>query len=178
MNLRRAFTLIELLVVIGIIAILIGIITPMLSKARETARQAICAANQRSVGQMIDVYTYDNKALPLCSEDPTNGWDIGGPFTIQWDCTIDVFRCPDLAAYPGYYYFKYRPGRIMGGFGATYYPDPSRLRAVTRHYEEVPREWMLIEYLPVHLGMSSELRGDGSHNSVKTSHLDSPLLKY
>jgi len=57
---KKGFTLIELLVVVAIIALLISILLPSLSRARELAKRAVCASNLRGIGQGCHIYSNDN----------------------------------------------------------------------------------------------------------------------
>ncbi|MEM1210922.1 MAG: DUF1559 domain-containing protein [Planctomycetota bacterium] len=61
----RGFTLIELLVVISIIALLIGILLPVLTSARAAGRSANCLSNLRQVGIGTSIYANDHEYLPF-----------------------------------------------------------------------------------------------------------------
>src|SRR5262245_19244357 len=64
----RAFTLVELLVVIGIIAVLISILLPTISRARQQAASTQCQSNMRQCGLVFFMYANENKGfLPPCT---------------------------------------------------------------------------------------------------------------
>ncbi len=62
---EKSFTLIELLVVVAIIAVLVSILLPALSRAREFAKATACESNLRQIGLGIIQYSNDyNGCVP------------------------------------------------------------------------------------------------------------------
>ena len=85
-SVRSAFTLIELLVVISIIALLVAILLPALSQARESARQVICMSNVRQLGTGLNFYLEDfNDSLPWAyGEGGWGTWANPSPNNPRW----------------------------------------------------------------------------------------------
>jgi len=104
-NGRRAFTLIELLVVIGIIAVLIAILLPVVSRAREAGRRTVCASNLRQIGWGLTKYFNDYHALPYRSGDLRlknphvfrylNGPDDVSDLMLKFCGPKPIFYCPE-----------------------------------------------------------------------------------
>jgi type II secretory pathway pseudopilin PulG len=116
-----AFTLVELLVVIGIIAILIAVLLPALTRAKRQAQIVQCAANLHNIGlAMLNYASQSNNFLPLMYADPANAtyaaanpgqyafpvnggnwmWDIEAPVRnalIRYGCNRANFYCPSNA---------------------------------------------------------------------------------
>jgi prepilin-type processing-associated H-X9-DG protein len=72
------FTLVELLTVIGIIAALIAILLPVLSRARQAAQSLKCAANLRSLGQMLVMHANEHRGYLPLGGNIVPGSDLNG----------------------------------------------------------------------------------------------------
>lgn len=106
---RTAFTLIELLVVISIIALLIGILLPALSRAREAARTGMCLSQGHQIAVANEQYASDNEDLmPIQlpkrgassythgGRSPIDGGANGDWAPFCWQRPLNPYAHPDL----------------------------------------------------------------------------------
>lgn len=150
----RAFTLVELLVVIGIIALLIGLLFPVLTSVRRLAVRTACLSQMRQIGTAMILYTQQNQGLlPRSSHSaialhcppwgrslmPLMGYGDyispgGGP---RWKALFEtgLYRCPaddrqgqNLWSYGKNVYFELSAAETGGKtwWKITQVPQPSR----------------------------------------------------
>jgi prepilin-type N-terminal cleavage/methylation domain-containing protein/prepilin-type processing-associated H-X9-DG protein len=136
----KAFTLIELLVVVAIIAVLISILLPALSRARENAKAVACLSNTKQLAIAVNMYMVAEDRLPYAS--------TGNSFLKSWYATVSdyfgknfaITKCPsvpadawcygagsylaaDCSQYPTNYGYNFV---YLDGVGSSRIPDPSR----------------------------------------------------
>lgn len=101
------FTLIELLVVIAIIAILAGMLLPVLARARDQGRAAVCQSNLRQLLVAATLYDQDHNSFPI-------GWDNSA-----------INQNP-----PGLWYYQLQPflGRAASNAGGGVFICPSSMQ--------------------------------------------------
>ncbi|MBI5864451.1 MAG: hypothetical protein HZB38_08085 [Planctomycetes bacterium] len=131
---RRALTIIELLVVAAIIALLIAILLPAFSMAREQSRIGVCLSNMRSIAIASHSYITENSDLPwtlpvnmIASGASSNQYSFSNPSAFIYggsipDKTTEEFRNASPVAAAGQSPAEYDVYRV-----------PPRLRPLNRY---------------------------------------------
>lgn len=116
---RQGFTLIELLVVISIIALLVAMLLPALSKARDASKRIGCSSNLHQWALTFEHYASDNKGMMPSAYPLSSGTSYGGAWAAylaplrttyfgnftrpQWGYGLTINGCPaqEQSAAPG-----------------------------------------------------------------------------
>jgi prepilin-type N-terminal cleavage/methylation domain-containing protein len=84
----RGFTLVELLVVMAVIAVLIGLLVPVLATARKNAAKARCANNLEQIKRFLDTFVAEQDGIM----PPASGWQ--NALHPEGGSSSDIFLCP------------------------------------------------------------------------------------
>jgi prepilin-type N-terminal cleavage/methylation domain-containing protein/prepilin-type processing-associated H-X9-DG protein len=97
---KRGFTLMELLVVMSIISILVALIIPALTSARQTAAVSSCVSNLRQIYLGLSMHADDNSERYPEAQD-TGTWGVTNAGWVGWMEQINpyikdpkIYRCP------------------------------------------------------------------------------------
>ena len=116
----QGFTLIELLVVITIIALLAGLLLPVLARAREGSKRVSCTNNIRQIITSMHLYADDpsNGVLPLNAVVASATGQKSMWKTVPKYCNEPkVFSCPSKPTFPQLQPIVFLTGDPTGAMG-------------------------------------------------------------
>ncbi|HOD80816.1 MAG TPA: prepilin-type N-terminal cleavage/methylation domain-containing protein [Phycisphaerae bacterium] len=116
----RGFTLVELLVVISIIALLLSLLVPTLSRSRELTKQAACLSNLSQLNRAWMSYAIAYRGYVMRAFTGTGYWalsgntreTITGGILYRFTNSVEVYRCP---ADTSDHYRTYSASDYIGG---------------------------------------------------------------
>jgi len=161
------FTLIELLVVVAVIAILISVLLPALSSARQQARSVTCLARLSQFGTALHMYgvEYNGRAMPLAYSPagitptpPTFWWGTNSPTGVDhtrgfvWPYLRSELRAASVFECPEQPWGSYEPqSSATDAFTSTYgyngyYLSPAHTPGWSNTIAHRP--WRMLETVP------------------------------
>jgi prepilin-type N-terminal cleavage/methylation domain-containing protein/prepilin-type processing-associated H-X9-DG protein len=189
----RGFTLVEMLVTMAIIALLISVLLPSMSRARVTTLRVVCASNIRQCGLALWGYAQENGSNlpPACNSAAY------APAIFRLNSTYDLrsylrrnirdfkaWQCPALGQllpiddaintrFASYGTYDYYPGRA--------YPDFGTGAALPTRLDSAPRQSQLVAMQDVYYDdQAATLRrfNHGNGTMQKPLPSDNPSIAY
>jgi len=164
---RRAFTLIELLVVIAIIALLISILVPSLSRAKDMAKCVECSLRLKGMGVAFGKYAQDHMGIWPAPEQ--TDWYGQWPYVMSYYAAMEY--PPVGQPLYGSYIYDYGHGTMpMSGW----YQDDGKLGGEpgwTGHPHYGPRDVPNM-FCPILLKQDVYWWYDGEEDDVKYTTWD------
>lgn len=184
--------MLELLVVVSVIALLMGIVLPSFSRAREQSKRTKCLANLHAISQGLQAHLNENEDyFPEAARVPTLQPDVpaiqdvldrqmGGSRTV-YECPADRIIKEKVAGGPETYFERegtsYEWNEIFNHVKVTRAPDPFYLIAGFKY--DARTTAMMYDYEPYHggetrIGSVNTVYGDLSVASDKADLYKGP----
>lgn len=173
---REGFTLIELLVVIAIIAVLMGILMPVLGRAREAAKRVVCSNQIKQVGTAIMAYASDHETrMPSYNSNrtQTSPYNLNHPYALyrgdaDYTSASGKLLPMKLALLYEEGYIKdprvfYCPSNMIDLYKYKSYSDPEPWGTVPQDFntENGSNQWVRMGYSYLPINPKDALEADG-----------------
>lgn len=142
-TMAHGFTLIELLVVIAIISLLIALLLPVLSSAREAGRRTKCASQLRQFASVLLMYDMAMKELPPARYNVPNGFKENSHKILRDEYRVSkaMSICPSGTA-PAYSAYEWEDNNDAGSTGYYYWGGTGTHPSGVPRSNAYPQGWV------------------------------------